>query len=723
MNRKWFLVSIGVLTLGLTLLLVTGIAAREPSLPAVDLTPIADAYVALSAPNTPFGVTDPNNLNTHGSRGTSGSCNTTRQTLVKFDVSPLSTDVVSASLSLQRTQYTGPASGWILGVWPVADGWDELTVTWNTRPISGGTPLSTKLPPMPGPSQPLIFPSTAALVAYINSQRPANGRDGLASFAWGYVDCPLLSAPHYRNDSKENPSNLSPLLSLELGTPPTSTPGPSLTPTVPPTDTPTDTPVPTNTPTPVGALAAVADAYVALVYPNTPFGVDDPDYLKTNGSRGISGPCVTTRQTLVKFDVATLSADVTTATLWLQGTAYTGPTSSVVTGIWALGDGWDELTVTWNTRPISSGAPLSTKSSPMPPAGAPLVFPSTAALAAYVNSQHPANGGDGLASFVTGVADCPPLSAPSYRVASKDNPANLPPLLNVEYGPPLACALSAAKSGNNVALTWTAASGATSYRIYRGTTPYFTPGVPYATTSGLTYTDVGAIGDPATNHYYQVGATNSAGETFCTNRVGEFDFALQPGAPGESAIDDIAIALDVSATLPDAESLADWIETEGGAPFGAVRQVVKFDAASQTIIAWSHEFGFGDNFPLNTGDYIFLIVDENAPSLASFVGDVPAPGAVNFALTPGNPSLGCVMNLISLPLDHPEITDADLLADSIGAPNPPGPPTTWQVLDWLAHYQVFVGFTNLYNYGSPFATTVGYPYVVCLDETAPPSWP
>jgi hypothetical protein len=104
-------------------------------------------------------------------------------------------------------------------------------------------------------------------------------------------------------------------------------------------------------------------------------------------------------------------------------------------------DDWDELTVTWNTRPISGGAPLSTLAS-MPPANQPLTFPSTLMLVAYVNSQRPANGGDGRASFITGFAVCPYLTAPDVRNPSKDSPLNEPPLLNTSMEIPTSTELS-----------------------------------------------------------------------------------------------------------------------------------------------------------------------------------------------------------------------------------------------------------------------------------------
>jgi hypothetical protein len=285
----------------------------------------------------------------------------------------------------------------------------------------------------------------------------------------------------------------------------------------------------------------------------------------------------------------------------------------------------------------------------------------------------------------------------------------------------IARTLGIAKSGNNAVLSWSASPGATGYNVYRGTTPYFTPTIctPYATTTTTTYTDVGAIGNPATNYYYVVTAMTAQGEVRYGNRVGEFDYALTAGPVGDTALNDIAIPLDVSGSgITDAESLALWIESEGGVAFGTVRQLLKWNASLQNFEAWSHEFTFGDNFVLNPGDYVFLTVDQNAPATASLVGGVPDPGDVSFALAPGTAS-DCALNFLSLPFDQAQLTTADLLSDDIGTPDV----TVVQALDWDAPIQNFLAWANVFGFGDNFPTTIGHPYIVCLDNTAPVSWP
>ncbi len=109
--------------------------------------------------------------------------------------------------------------------------------------------------------------------------------------------------------------------------------------------------------------------------------------------------------------------------------------------------------------------------------------------------------------------------------------------------PPVAPVVVAGRSGNAVTLTWTHASANVSYQVWRDSAPYFTPGssgtsiasgmppAPNCTNGGgaILCTDAGAIGDPASNHFYVIRAFNAAGATADSNRVGEFDFAITPG--------------------------------------------------------------------------------------------------------------------------------------------------------------------------------------------------
>jgi hypothetical protein len=87
-------------------------------------------------------------------------------------------------------------------------------------------------------------------------------------------------------------------------------------------------------------------------------------------------------------------------------------------------------------------------------------------------------------------------------------------------------------NASNVRLSWGSSLGVANYHLYRKTLPYFVPVNPaYQVTTALIYDDLDALGDPADNYYYVVESA-CANDFYSgpSNRVGEFDFALVPGA-------------------------------------------------------------------------------------------------------------------------------------------------------------------------------------------------
>jgi len=185
-------------------------------------------------------------------------------------------------------------------------------------------------------------------------------------------------------------------------------------------------------------------------------------------------------------------------------------------------------------------------------------------------------------------------------------------------------------------------------------------------------------------------------------------------ALASDGLNDIAVSLHTTPSIPDAESLATYIETQGGTGFGSVQQLLKWDNGLQNFLAWSHEFGFGDNFPVALGDYVFLVT-SGGPASVTFYGRTPEANELSFDLTPGPSAADCVLNFLSLPFDKASLVNADQLSDDIGG--------VVQALDWESDLQAFLAWSNVGGFGDNFPTTVGYPYIVCLDETAPASWP
>ena len=137
--------------------------------------------------------------------------------------------------------------------------------------------------------------------------------------------------------------------------------------------------------------------------------------------------------------------------------------------------------------------------------------------------------------------------------------------------------------------------------------------------------------------------------------------------------------------------------------------VMKWDAANQHYVAYTG--GPGD-FALEVGGAYFLLLDSTADNVLSFVGDVPAEGSVSFSLVKETGSSGCKYNLISIPLDQDGISTASDLMSEIGGVD--------SVSKWDATNQHYVAYT-----GGPgdFAVSIGYPYLICLNNSAPSNWP
>ena len=103
------------------------------------------------------------------------------------------------------------------------------------------------------------------------------------------------------------------------------------------------------------------------------------------------------------------------------------------------------------------------------------------------------------AAACLGLAAAPAEARPAPAVAAVAAPA-----------PPASEELSA-NADSSITFTWTASAGATSYRIYRGTTSGGEGNTPYATTTSTTYTDLHL--SSTVTYFYEVSAVNAAGES------------------------------------------------------------------------------------------------------------------------------------------------------------------------------------------------------------------
>jgi len=136
---------------------------------------------------------------------------------------------------------------------------------------------------------------------------------------------------------------------------------------------------------------------------------------------------------------------------------------------------------------------------------------------------------------------------------------------------------------------------------------------------------------------------------------------------------------------------------------------------NDTQLYQSYTPGLDTPFPLEVGGVYRLLLDSTADTVVSFVGDVPPKST-----EPGHPTYdlygdatSCLYNVIAIPLDRSDIQDSQDLANAIQG--------TQRVLEWDASTQLYRSYTP--GLDTPWPVKIGYPYRVCLDDTAPAQWP
>jgi hypothetical protein len=174
--------------LAVLILLLVGLGLSAiPAEAGLILNPTDDTYVDISIPDTNV---DGYNLVTDY---TTAGCIITRRVYLRFDASALPIDI--GPLTRLRLYLTYPpiVSG-PLGIFTTGDDWNgaaagnggETTLTWNNAPAVG-TLLDTRTA---GTTQTFVQFTGQNLANYLNSQRPANGGDGVASLALQWTACP-----------------------------------------------------------------------------------------------------------------------------------------------------------------------------------------------------------------------------------------------------------------------------------------------------------------------------------------------------------------------------------------------------------------------------------------------------------------------------------------------------------------------------------------------------
>ncbi len=276
---------------------------------------------------------------------------------------------------------------------------------------------------------------------------------------------------------------------------------------------------------------------------------------------------------------------------------------------------------------------------------------------------------------------------------------------SVQVSGPASPTLSITRLNNSdVRISWTAVSGTSAYRLYRAITPaspYFTPSAPaYQTQAGLSYDDLGVLGDVNVQHYYTVTSSCANGlQSEASNRVGEYDYTLRSSA--SSNYNDIAMVLSMP-SITRASSLATYIG-------GSVRYVSQYKPGTQALQTYIKGISYTD-FSLTTGQFVFVVTDNSAPASVSMVGNVPPAGTISFSLVSGSSPK---YNFLSLPLDRADLTKASQIVSSMGSG-----------VRYLMAYRIETQSFKTYIPGvsTDFSIAIGEPFAVVLTTGAPSVW-
>ncbi|HUN94357.1 MAG TPA: hypothetical protein VMU33_20060 [Burkholderiaceae bacterium] len=168
--------------------------------------------------------------------------------------------------------------------------------------------------------------------------------------------------------------------------------------------------------------------------------------------------------------------------------------------------------------------------------------------------------------------------------------------------------LSASAAAGQVSLAWTAAAGATSYDVYRSTSPG-SLGARIGSSATTTYVDTTAVN--GTTYYYEVAAVNAIGEGPASAPSGAATPMLQVPAAPES----------VQSTVGIAQVNLSWAATVGATSYHVYRSTSA--AAQGTLIGSGPGVSHADNTVLNGTTYYYRITASNA------AGEGPPSAAVS----------------------------------------------------------------------------------------------
>jgi fibronectin type 3 domain-containing protein len=187
------------------------------------------------------------------------------------------------------------------------------------------------------------------------------------------------------------------------------------------------------------------------------------------------------------------------------------------------------------------------------------ISPTTASFAVYTTTSFTTTAGAHAIQFAGG-------STTNDQTAFIDSV-----VIDSPSAPPAPTGLTATAGNAQVALSWTASSGATSYNVYRGTTAGGESTTAIVTgVTGTTYTNTGRTN--GTTYYYKVAAVNAGGTSAYSNEASATPVAAPPAPTG------------LTATAGNTQVVLNWNASVGALTYNVYRGTTA-NGESTTAIA------------------------------------------------------------------------------------------------------------------------------------------
>jgi len=190
--------------------------------------------------------------------------------------------------------------------------------------------------------------------------------------------------------------------------------------------------------------------------------------------------------------------------------------------------------------------------------------------------------------------------------------------------PPAPTGLTATSGNTQVALSWSASTGATSYNVYRGTAAGGESGTAIATGIAVTnYTNTGLTN--GTTYFYKVAAVNASGTSGMSNEASATPQVAVPPAP-----------TGLTATPGNAQVALSWSASTGATSYNVYRGTTAGGESGTAIVTGLSTTSYTNTGLTNGTTYFYKVAAVNASGTSGMSNEASATPAAATVTVPNN---------------------------------------------------------------------------------------